>query len=274
MSILLSAYYPEGIVFVADKNATITYRTPAGERKYVEPTATKVLSWPWRRAIAGFVGLGHLAGHTMDEWMRVFIAGSHEFDDICTLAAGLKARIQDDFRKDFSPNADLSNAQLVIHLGGFTVKEETAVPVMYHIWNHGSVDPKTGEYPPGERTFQISEDIERDFTTKGWPSPEDYPTRIRHRLQNMINERRYLWYNNGANIGAFQIFRDHIWHALYAVQDRGFGPPASGLGARVAFCKMAVEAFGSYFTHNYYPEDRVVGGGVDAAHIPWPESAA
>jgi hypothetical protein len=89
----------------------------------------------------------------------------------------------------------------------------------------------------------------------------------------MIDERRYLWYNNGANIGSFNIFKAHIWHALHAVQDHELGQPASGLGARVAFCKMAVEAFGSYFTHHFFPEDRVVGGGADAVFIPWPETA-
>jgi hypothetical protein len=82
MSILLSAYYPEGIVFVADKNATIRHRSSSGERRFVESTATKVLSWPRRRAIVGFVGLGTLASLPMDEWMRVFIGGTYDFNDI------------------------------------------------------------------------------------------------------------------------------------------------------------------------------------------------
>lgn len=222
MSILLSAYYPEGIVFVADKNATIHYKTPAGERKFVEPTATKVLSWPYRKAIVGFVGPGKLADLTLDEWMRIFIAGTRDFDDIGQLARGMRDQIQRDFDSDFQPSVDVSNAHLVIHLGGFTVKEDVPVPVMYHIWNHGDTDPKTGQYPPAERTFYISEDIERDFTKRGWPNPSDYPTRIRDRLQNMINERPFLWYNNGANLGAFNTFKAFLWHALLTVKDRGF----------------------------------------------------
>jgi len=268
MSILLSAYYPEGIVFAADKNATITYRTPSGEGQYVEPTATKVLSWPRRRAIVGFVGLGTLADYTLDEWMRIFIAGTRDFVDIYALAYQLKDHIQNDFEKDFSPDADLTNAQLVIHLGGFAKKNDLFVPVMFHIWNHGDINPQTGEYPPGERSFQISEDVEEGF--RGWPNPQDYPVRVRDRLQNMIDQRRYFWFNNGANLGAFLVFRDFIWQALHTIQDAGFGPRFVGLGARVAFCKMAVEVFGSYFTQHYLPEERVVGGGVDVAYIPWP----
>jgi hypothetical protein len=34
---------------------------------------------------------------------------------------------------------------------------------------------------------------------------------------------------------------------------------------------MAVEVFGSFFSHYYEPEDRVVGGGVDMEYIPWPQ---
>lgn len=271
MSILLSAYYPEGIVFAADKNATIHYETPAGERQLVEPTATKVLSWPYRKAIVGFVGLGMIARLTLDEWMRIFIAGTRDFDDIGEVARTLRDQIQRDFDEDFRSSADISNAHLIVHLGGFTVKKNVPVPVMYHIWNHGAMDLETGEYPPAQPTFHISEDIERDFTKRGWPNPSDYPTRIRNRLQRMVNDRRFLWYNNGANLGAFNTFKAFLWHALLTVRDRGFAPDYPGLGQRIAFCKMAVEVFGSFFQEYYLPEERSVGGGVDVAYVPWPE---
>jgi hypothetical protein len=89
----------------------------------------------------------------------------------------------------------------------------------------------------------------------------------------MVNQRRYLWYCNGANLGAFLVFRDYVWGALHTIQDYGFAPKLTGLWARISFCKMAVELFGSYFTHHYYPEDRIVGGGSDAVHIPWPNES-
>jgi len=269
MSILLSGYYPEGIVFAADKNATITYVRSSGQKRHVEPTATKVLSWPYRKAVVGFVGLGTLVGLELDEWMRIFIAGNRDFEDFDTLAENMLRNIQEDFNREYTEDTDLSNAHLVVHLGGFKRRENVAVPVMYHIWNHGDIDPRTGEYPGAQRTFKLREDVESFF--KEWPNPNDYPRRVRQRLQRMVDERRYFWFNNGANLGAFNVFKAAIWHALHVVQDAGFGPKATGLGARVAFCKMAVEVFGSYFTHHYDPEDRVVGGGVDVAFIPWPE---
>ena len=110
MSILLSAYYPEGMVFVADKNATITYEGLG--RKHVEPTATKALAWPFQKAIVGFVGLGRLAGGlTMDEWMRVFIAETREFDDIDKAANKLRDRIQEDFDEYWTPSAPVERHQ-------------------------------------------------------------------------------------------------------------------------------------------------------------------
>jgi hypothetical protein len=93
MSILLSAYYPEGIVYVADKNMTILHNSQSGVRKYVEP-GTKVLSWPHKRAIVGYVGLGQLAGYSLDEWLRIFIAETRDFSDIRRLAQKLRNKIQ------------------------------------------------------------------------------------------------------------------------------------------------------------------------------------
>ena len=269
MSILLSAYYPEGIVFVADKNATIVYSGSAGPSRHVEPTATKVLAWPRNRAIVGYVGLGTLAGLTLDEWMRQFIAKFREFDSIEELAKRLRDLVQSDFDQDYPPGSNITTALLVIHLGGFAQLEGTHVPVMYHVWNHGTIDPRTGNYPPGEPQFQLADAFHDSFMT--WPEPHDYPLRVRSRLQNQIDEARFTWFQNGANLGAFYIFTSFVWRSLHEIRDAGFAAHPEGLASRVAFCKMAVEVFGSYFTHHYLPADRVVGGGVDAVYLPWPD---
>jgi hypothetical protein len=238
-------------------------------QKYVEPTATKVLAWPFQNAVVGFVGLGRLAGHlTMDEWMRIFIAETRDFDDLDKVAFRLRDRIQEDFNKDYPASKDIRNNHLVIHLGGFATRRGIQTPVMYHIWNHGDIHPQTG-YPHAERDFKISEDIERDF--KAELKPSEYPTGIRDWLQNKISQQgEYQWYNNGANLAAFNTFKNVIWHSLKVLQQAGFAPSAAGLDQRIAFCKMAVEVFGSFFTYYYLPEERAIGGGVDAVHIPWP----
>ena len=136
MSILLSAYFPEGIIFSADKNATIILETSTRSHRWVEPTLTKVLSWPNQRAAVGYVGVANLAGLQMDEWLRVFIAGTRDFRSLDELATELRDRVQADFRNDHGPDADLACLQLVLHLGGFAQRNGTVVPVMYHVWNH------------------------------------------------------------------------------------------------------------------------------------------
>ncbi|MBK7181194.1 MAG: hypothetical protein IPH82_29110 [Chloroflexi bacterium] len=49
----------------------------------------------------GFVGLGVLAGLTPDEWMRVFIANTRNFNDINLLAQELKIKSKMTSRKIF-----------------------------------------------------------------------------------------------------------------------------------------------------------------------------
>jgi hypothetical protein len=265
MSILLSAYYPEGIVFVADRNATIT-QVPSG-RKHVEPTATKALAWPDNRAVVGFVGLGRLAGNlTMDEWMRIFIAETRQVNDIDIIADRLRNRIQEDFNKDYPESTDIRRNHLIIHLGGFAMRARIETPVMYHIWNHGDIDPLAGGYPDADRNFRKSEDIERDF--KSQLSPNNYPAKVKTWLQD---QNDYQWYNNGANLPAFNTFKNVIWNSLKALVQAGFAPRSTGLDQRTAFCKMAVEVFGSFFSNYYPPEERAVGGGVDVVSIRWPE---
>lgn len=267
MSILLSGYYPEGIVFVADKNATII-PVPSGRRR-VEPTATKVLVWPSHKAIVGFVGLGRLEGFLMDKWMRDFIEETKGFEDIDEIAHMLRDRMQNGFDKDYSESTDITRKWLVVHFGGFADRNGMPTPVMYHIWNHGNIDPQSGSYPPASRQFRISEDIEKHF--KEQTRASDYPEGVRDWLEDMIKNAKYKWFNNGCKLAAFNTFKGVIWDALRALQDAGFAPSSSGIDQRIAFCRMAVEVFGAFFTHYYPPGARAVGGGVDAVWLLWPE---
>jgi hypothetical protein len=266
MSILLSGYYPEGIVFVADRNVTITTPTSDGNRTDVEPSATKVLSWPHQKAVVGFCGLGILGKLPTDEWMRIFIAETRDFSNIDILAQSLKDRIQSDFDIDFPSGSDISTAHLIIHLGGFALRNNLPTPVMYHIWNHDDIDPQTGDYPPAKRIFDLSEDIERDFRN----SSGIYPTRVQQALQKKINNGNFHWYNNGYQFRLFNIFKGAIWEVMQIIQSNNLTHLPTDFESRISYCKMAVEVYSSFFTHYFLPGDRAVGGGVDAGYIPWP----
>jgi len=267
MSILLSAYYPQGIVFAADKNATIIPNYPPRQSAYVEGGATKVLSWPYHKAVVGYVGLGSLAGLPLDEWIRIFIAASRDFDDITRVAQGLRDEIQADFDRNFPPETDISEERLIIHFGGFKIVDETTVPVMFHIRNIPGIE--NGIYLAAQREFLITEDIEDSF--KNWDSPSDYPKRVRQRLEKQEKEGRFWRFVNGYQYPAFNAFIDALWAALLALQQGGYLQEGQSLAQRIAYCKMAVQLFGSFFEHHFRPEYRFVGGGVDVGYVPWPE---
>ena len=98
MSILVSIYFPEGIVFAADKNITFPYDTPYGTDQDVEVgAATKAIPWAYHRAVVGYCGLGQLAGLGIEEWMRQFVAQTRDFGDLASVASQMRDLIQHDF---------------------------------------------------------------------------------------------------------------------------------------------------------------------------------
>jgi len=261
MSILLSVYFREGIVFAADKNATLTFAD--GTRDVEVGKFTKVLAWPYRRAAVGWCGLGSLGGLPTDDWLRVFIAQHRDFDDLDQLAANLVRAIQVDFDREYATDPPPADAGLIIHLGGFKAVGEQVVPAMYHIYN---VDMEGGTYGPAARLFVQSEDVKAQFDEWG---PEDYPARVQERLGEMLDERDHiLWFNNGAMFPIFNILKGHLWSALSDLR-RLTSQPAS-LDDLQAYCRMAVSLYGSWFEEHSLPHQRAVGGGVDAVSIPWP----
>jgi hypothetical protein len=271
MSILLSAYFPEGIVFAADKNSTLLYLTPDGVTQDVEPgSATKVFPWPRNKAVVGYVGLGTLAGNSMDEWMRRFIAETADFDDLRSVAHQMRDRVEEDFQRDYPEGTDVSKYGLIIHLGGFTYDTDKPVPAMYHFSNTG-LDPNSG-YKPATSNFKQPRDSIRGMGRKaGVTDASDY----RPWLEQMYSKRHLVWFNNGLWLVAFNIFKEGLWQTLNAVRQSNAVPDLPdklSLPDRVAYCKMAVDLYGSFFRHHFPPRYRSVGGGVDAQSIAWPEA--
>jgi len=268
MSILLSAYFKEGIVFAADKNATLYF----GEEKIRQDVEvgqlTKVFTWPFEKAVVGFVGLGVLAGLEMDEWMRLFISKTRDFDDLDELARELRNEIQRDFDKEYSGPSDVSKEGLIIHLGGFVHQSHIKIPAMYLISNVSGLDKTVsgGGYKKAVRKFSVSDQMKKLFKNL----KEKYPERVRPRIIEMEQERElYTWFNNGAWYGVFNIFKQKLWESLQMLRGMEILPENPDLMDRVAYCRMAVRMFGGFFEHFYLPHERVVGGGVDSGSIPW-----
>lgn len=264
MSILFSVYFREGIVFAADKNATLTL---SGGSTDVEIGAfTKVLGWPNRQAVVGWCGLGSLAGLRMDEWLRIFIATHRGFNDLDRLAQDLALAIQADFDRDHPADPLHPSAGLILHLGGFKTADGHAVPAMYHIHNISSAPGVT--YGPAQRPFLLSEDVKAQFEKWG---RKDYPARVRERLGEMLDERdHFLWFNNGYQYPAFNVLKAALWVALQVLRSQKVIPATPSLENWEAYCRMAVDMYGALFVHHSMPHERYVGGGVDSVAVPWP----
>lgn len=267
MSILLSAYFPEGIVFAADKNVTLLY---PGARDVEVGIATKVIPWARRRAVVGFCGLGELASLSVDEWMRQFAGETRDFDDIATLAKQLRDRIQHDFDNTYPEETDIRKLGLIVHLGGFRYKKGIAAPAMFYISNVSGYD-KNGRYYNAVRHFDEPKDhFQRDMLKGGITDPSGY----RPRLEELYQDPRGLWwYNNGLYFPAFNVLKGALWGALTMIREKTAipFPKQPSLEDRIAYCKIAVELFGSFFLHHFAPRLRRVGGGADAEWVPWPE---
>lgn len=263
MSILLSAYFVEGIVFTADKNVTFT----TGTITDVEVGRfTKVLAWPHRQALVGFCGLGELADLMLDEWLRIFIAGHRAFDHLDVIAEELRRTIEEDFRRDYPPGTTLKDDDgLIIHLGGFRLVSGYRVPAMYFIRNvYDHLTPTEHV----EARFECSDDVEGQFQEWG---ATDYPQRTRERLGEMFDQRgHFLWFNNGWRHDMFNVVKAHVWELLRTLRANGALPAQPSLENLEAYCRMAVQTYDVFMREHYVPQERYVGGGVDSVSIPWP----
>jgi hypothetical protein len=271
MSILLSSYWRDGIVFSADRNATIIYNTGSVVGQYVEVGAiTKVLSWPHRTALVGFIGLGQLAGLRIDEWMRRFVSVNRDFESIDDVAQDLRGLLQADFDKDYPPGADVRRTGAIVHLGGYRSDGGIIVPVAYLITNIPGLLPgplAQGLYPDATRRFTISDQLPAVMVKWG----AAYPSGVREKIGAIEDRGDFLWWNNGYMYPAFNVFKGSLWDALSVLRREAMLPAGATMKDHVAFSEMAVRVFGLFFEQYVLPEERAVGGGADTEWIPWPE---
>ncbi len=272
MSILLSTYWSDGIVLCADRNATVVYETEGDLAQYVEVgRTTKVLAWPRKAALVGYVGLGQLAGLEIDEWMRQFVAGTRDFESIDALAQDLRQLLQQDFDGDYPSGVDVGHAGAIVQLAGFKRHEGVMVPVSYVITNIPALEPRVlfsrGVYPPAERHFAVSDHIPQ--VMQAWGAA--YPQGVRDKIVEIEQTGDFLWFNVGYMYPAFSAFKGALWDALKVLREQSLLPAGSPMSDQVAFSKMAVRIFGVFFEHYFLPQGRAVGGGVDTEWMPWPE---
>jgi hypothetical protein len=267
MSILVVQALPQGIIFGADRNITITETRvrsdPSGrsvtiERVYGQSQRPKVLRWPNRKALVGYVGAAQVGDISTDEWLYDYIGEHLEFTEFEKLAHDLTDKIQaqraiDEGNRD--PEA------LVLHLAGFEERDGHQVPVIWYIRNPHEM--RDGHYTDIRKEFLCTEELwryHRDFT----------PAQIRGHLNDRAQNNQPFWFHQGLDLGTFntlETFLREAFQLLYSAHpDHSF---PQELQEWERHLKMTILTYSAYYQAFKGPGEQYVGGGVDTVSLAW-----
>ena len=226
----------------------------------------KVLRWPNRQVVVGYVGLGKVAGKYTDEWLYDFIGRNLDTElSLKQLADNLKRDLESDLSGQIGSTPSRDDA-LILHLGGF-VEEDAGQwkPQVWFIRNARAMD-----------AFGYT-DIAAEFLP---PSDEIPPY-----FQGITATKSEPMSTNGLRIGSRSGFTRAIDLATFNALDQVL---RAGMRAIVEnhpnrphqfpdslqewskHLKMAILTYGAYFGAFYQPFQQYVGGGADVVWADWP----
>jgi hypothetical protein len=267
MSILIVQVLPQGLVFGADRNVTVTTTTVEADGQ-VQVTLIqgqgqrpKVLKWPNNRALVGYVGAAQIAGMPMDEWLYEFIGRHFEFPSFENVAEALRAEVEQ--QRSIDEGEEDAQA-LILHLGGFERREDTWIPVVWFIRNTYSM--KDGSYDDVRKSFIKSEEIRQPHYFGQMPA-----SAIRERLKKLAEAHQPFWFHQGFDLGTFNTLEAFLRAAFgFLVEHHPGHSFPKTLEDWERHLRMAVLMYGAYFEAFKGPGEHYVGGGVDTVKLPWP----
>lgn len=274
MSILLVELVPQGIIFGADRNISVeskkvTYEDKGEERPFIEQhhyhyyqsPRPKVLRWPSRKALIGYVtNDATLGGMPTDEWLYDFIGDHLNFSSFEDLAESLRKRVEEQRRIDEGNNEP---EPFILHLGGFEERQGIQVPIIWVIRN--AHDP-TG-----------MDDWRKEFIKKEafWSMFEhSIPAKdIRAYLAVRAITSEPFWFHQGFDLGTFNLLESFLKTAL---KELHLNKPVNQRHPQTLLdwerqVRMSILTYGAYFQAYKEPYEQYVGGGADTVSIPWPE---
>lgn len=264
MSILVVQVLPQGIIFGADRNITETRVTSDASGKSVtivrgQSQRPKVLRWPNRKALVGYVGAATIGGIPTDEWLYEYIGDHLEFSDFEALAHDLTESVQKQRAIDEGQRAPEA---LIIHLAGFEERDSQQVPVVWYIRN------------PHEREDGNYVDIRKEFlcTEEFWCYFSEVPaSQIREHLEQLASQNRPFWFHQGLDLGTFNTLEMFLRGAFALLCE---AHPAHSFPQTLRewqrHLKMAILTYGAYYEAFRGAGEQYVGGGADAVRLDWP----
>jgi hypothetical protein len=264
MSILLVEVVPQGLVFGADRNVTFTKQrmTESGNitiEIHGQNQRSKVLRWPNRKALVGYVGAAEIGGIPTDEWLYDFIGSHVDFVSFEVLSESLRSKVEEQRRID---EGDLKPEPLIIHLGGFEEREGVQVPVVWHIRN---------AYRLGKSGY---EDIRRQFLSSEafwFYFPNVRPNEIRSKVMEKASQYNPYWFHQGFDLGTFNLMEGFLKAAFKSLCEHHLGHSLpESLPDWERQVRMSILTYGAYFQAFKGASEQFVGGGVDTVSIEWP----
>lgn len=266
MSFLVVEIVPEGIVFGADRHITTTLTESNMINGILHHkvstgfgTRSKVLRWPNKKAVVGYVGAAKTGGLFTDEWLMDFIGSHHDFSCLQELAKALKKKVQDE-RQTFDGNN--SQAQ-IIHLAGFEKGEDGWKPQVFYISNCWSL--VDGEYADVRKEFGEYPDV---FAQK-------YVGKRLSEIRKDLDERakRYepRWFHQGFGLKKFNCLKEYMNRSLKELVESKAMKEPSVLADWEKQVKFSVLMYGAYFQSFEDDLSQYVGGGVDTVSLAWPD---
>jgi hypothetical protein len=258
MSIFVSEVLADGIVFAADKNVTLkTFDADGNVASEVQDISSKILRWPKRKALLGYVGCAAIGNQTMHEWLYDFVGEHMNFTEPADVASDLRDRLQ---AKIGGPGAPGS----IVQFATFARRQGQVVPEFWHVTNIHGMDA-TG-YLPATETFTASERL-LGVHLNGQATPEN----VRAFLRGCADRFYPFWFHQGMNLAVFNTVSDAVKQAFAKLQEAGHLPVPRSLADWERHARMWVLIYGAYFEAFGAPGQRYVGGGADALSIPWPD---
>jgi len=216
----------------------------------------KVLKWPNREVIVGYVGAAEIEDQLTDQWLYGFIGRNLDFPDLETIAQTLTDEL------DGLYQAGNFSGPTIMHLGGFEQIEGEWTPRVYYVRNTARDIPPDGVYQLAN-AFACSEELGR---------PEYYGVvrgnAIRARLKGEI-----FSFRQGYDLGTYNAIDEALHVALGVIihshPSRPHPPPTTltEWSKHVAF---KIYGYGAYFAAFYPPFQQYVGGGADVVYASWP----
>jgi hypothetical protein len=255
VSILVVRLVPEGLLFAADRNITQTLPTQAGYVLRGHTQRSKVLKWPNRDAIVGYVGEARIDGTPTNEWLYSFIGRNIDFPDFATLGPTLGQEL------DALMQAGKVGSPLIIHLGGFELAGGEWTPRIWFIHNTAGLN----DYGPIPGTkFVWSDEIRQ---------PAYFGNMTGNQIRAHPAVQTLFSFRQGHDLAAFNTIDAALRDAMKAIVQQHplqLHPQPTDLAEWEKHLRMAVLGYSAYFGAFFASYEQYVGGGADVVSVPWP----